>query len=68
MSFGPGRYRRGMPPSGVRGLYRYVDKSTGAVDYVGRSDDLRRRYQQHLRGSEPVLDESVHHFDWKEQT
>ena len=67
MPFGSGRYRRGRPPA-VQGVYRYVDKSSGRVDYVGQAVDLRKRYQQHLRGSKPVLDESVHYFEWKEQT
>ncbi len=67
MSFGPGRYKRGRPEK-VPGVYRYVNKKTGKVDYQGQSIDLRRRYQEHLRGSSPPFDPKKHHFDWKEQT
>ena len=66
MSFGVGRYRRGNPPSAA-GNYRYVNKRTGKVEYVGDSNDLRRRYQEHLRGAPPAFDPDKHHFDWKEQ-
>ena len=66
MSFGRGRPRRGRPDA-VPGTYRYVNKRTGRVDYVGQSDNLRRRYQQHLRGDHPVFDPHTHHFDWQAQ-
>lgn len=65
--FGPGRYRRGEPDA-VPGVYRYVDKRTRTVEYVGQAVNLRRRYQQHLRGADPELDLSKYHFEWKEQT
>lgn len=67
MPFGLGRYRRGEPRS-VPGVYRYVSKKTGQVVYQGESGDLRRRYQEHRRGSPPPFDPNKHHFDWKEQT
>ena len=67
MSFGPGRYKRGKPES-VEGVYRYVNKNTERVEYVGQSNNLRRRYQEHPRGAKPPLDPNTHHFDWKEQT
>lgn len=66
MSFGRGRPRRGKP-NAVPGTYRYVNKRTGKVDYVGQSDNLRRRYQQHLRGDQPAFDPHTHHFDWQAQ-
>ena len=67
MPFGPGRYKRGEPEP-VRGVYRYVDKNTNEIVYVGQSKNLRRRYQQHLRGDKPPFDPNTQHFDWKEQT
>lgn len=67
MPFGPGRYKRGEPES-VPGLYRYVNKNTDKVDYQGQSNNLRRRYKEHLRGARPPFDPIKHHFDWKEQT
>ena len=67
MPFGVGRYRRGVPDA-VPGVYRYVDKRTGAVRNVGQAVNLRRRHQQHLRGDPPPFDPDKYHFDWKEQT
>lgn len=29
------------------GIYRHVNKKTGKVDYVGQTNDLRRRQQEH---------------------
>lgn len=69
MAFGVGRYSRGSPPN-VPGVYRYVSKRSGDIDYVGQAVDLRKRYLEHLRGgrgNEPKLDPVTHHFDWKEQ-
>lgn len=31
------------------GMYRHVNKETGEVEYVGQTDNLRRRQQQHAR-------------------
>ena len=31
------------------GVYRHVNKQNGAVEYVGQTDDLRVRQQQHAR-------------------
>lgn len=30
-------------------MYRHVDKQTGNIDYVGQTNDLRRRQQEHAR-------------------
>lgn len=64
MPFGVGRYRRGDPPA-APGLYRFVNKHTGSVDYVGDAKNLRRRYQEHKRKGK--FDPDTHHFDWKKQ-
>lgn len=31
------------------GMYRHVDKKTGNVDYVGQTDNLKKRQQEHAR-------------------
>ncbi len=31
------------------GMYRHIDKETGNIDYVGQTDDLRKRQQEHVR-------------------
>lgn len=67
MPFGRGRYSRGSPPN-APGMYRYVNKDTGKVDYVGQAVDIRKRYNEHLRGDAPPLDTGTHHFEWKKQS
>lgn len=32
------------------GLYRHIDKDSGKVLYVGQTDNLRKRQQEHVRG------------------
>ncbi len=34
------------------GVYRHVNKATGNVDYVGQSNDIRTRQQQHVRSGQ----------------
>jgi hypothetical protein len=31
------------------GMYRHINKETGSVDYVGQTDNLRKRQQEHAR-------------------
>jgi hypothetical protein len=31
------------------GIYRHINKETGDVDYVGQTDNLRKRQQEHAR-------------------
>ena len=31
------------------GMYRHINKETGNVDYVGQTDNLRKRQQEHAR-------------------
>ena len=45
------------------GIYRHVDKVTGNVDYVGQSDNLRQRQQQHVQNGKLNLD--THKVAWK---
>lgn len=32
-----------------RGVYRHIDKETGTINYIGQTDNLRRRQQEHHR-------------------
>ena len=63
-----GIFKRGRPsrqtPPRSPGLYRWVDKGTEHIDYVGETNDLRRRHYEHVRSSSPFSGES-HHFEWK---
>lgn len=38
------------------GIYRHINKETGDVDYVGQTDDLRRRQQEHARSGKLETD------------
>ena len=40
------------------GMYRHVDRSTGEVVYVGQTNNLRVRQQQHMRDGK--LDLAIH--------
>lgn len=40
------------------GMYRHVNKQTGEIDYVGQTDNLRVRQQQHARDGK--LNTSTH--------
>jgi hypothetical protein len=37
------------PIPAAPGAYRHINKETGAIEYVGQSDNLRVRQQQHAR-------------------
>lgn len=37
------------PLPNAPGVYRHMNKSTGAVEYVGQTDNLRKRQQEHAR-------------------
>lgn len=43
-------------------MYRHVNKSTGKVEYVGQTDNLRVRQQQHARdGKLDTSKQDVHY-------
>ncbi|RFP15125.1 hypothetical protein D0T25_18480 [Duganella sp. BJB488] len=53
---GPGRMRQtdvikgpGSPLPSAPGIYRHTNKETKAVEYVGQTNDLRKRQQEHQR-------------------
>ena len=61
--FKRGRPSRQSPPSGP-GLYRWVEKATGSIAYIGESNDLRRRMREHERSDKP-WSRDTHHYEWK---
>jgi hypothetical protein len=60
----PGRPSRQDPPNNP-GEYRWRNKETGIVDYIGETSNLNRRMLQHERSEKPVNRET-HNFEWKQ--
>ena len=61
-----GRYRsRGRPPNRP-GVYRYQNKQTGGIDYVGDSVDMRSRTNKHKNQGKPFANPKTHTPQWKE--
>lgn len=58
-----GRPSRQTPPNGP-GLYRFRNKQTGEVDYIGEAVNIARRILVHLRSSKPVS-RDTHHVEWQ---
>ena len=62
-------FKRGRPsrqdPPDRPGLYRFIDKITGEIDYIGESGDLRSRRGQHFRSDDLLVSSDSHHFEWK---
>ena len=60
-------FKRGRPsrqdPPHKPGLYRFKNKETGEIDYIGESVDLKRRTSQHLRYGDVSRD--THHVEWQ---
>ena len=59
----PGRPSRQDPPQ-KPGEYRWRNKKTGEIDYIGETNNLKRRKSEHERSSKPVSEKS-HFFEWK---
>lgn len=38
-----------MPHPAKPGVYRHIDKESGNVEYVGQTNNLRKRQQEHVR-------------------
>ena len=61
-------FRRGRPsrqdPPNAPGIYRFICKLTGRVDYIGEASDIARRIVTHLRSTKPVSIET-HHIEWQ---
>lgn len=60
----PGRPSRQEPPD-APGEYRWRDRETGQVDYVGETNNLHRRCLEHERSDKP-FSRDTHHFEWKQ--
>ncbi len=59
----PGRPSRQEPPN-TEGEYRWVNKDTKDIDYIGETSDLDRRKAEHERSEKPVSSDT-HHFEWQ---
>ena len=58
----PGRPSQQKPPK-APGEYRIINKSSGKADYIGETNDLRRRKAEHQRKEK--LNPQTQHFEWK---
>ena len=45
-------------------MYRFRNKLTGEVDYIGEAVDIARRIVTHLRSPKPVS-RDTHYVEWK---
>ena len=61
--FRRGRPSRKDPPNGP-GIYRFRNKLTREIDYIGEAVDIARRIAQHLRSSK-ILSLDTHHVEWQ---
>jgi hypothetical protein len=64
-ALGPGRMKETSRISDIPhepGIYRHVDNDSGAIDYVGQTNDLRKRQQEHARDER--LDTSRQHVQY----
>lgn len=62
-------YKKGRPskqePPEKPGEYRWRNKETGVIDYIGETNNLHRRMLQHEKSEKPVSRET-HDFEWKQ--
>ena len=61
--FQRGRPSRQKPPNRP-GMYRFRNKLTGEVDYIGEAVDIARRIVTHLRSPKPVS-RDTHYVEWQ---
>ena len=61
-------FRRGRPsrqePPNRPGIYRFRNKLTGQVDYIGETVNIARRIVVHLRSPKPVS-RDTHYVEWQ---
>jgi excinuclease UvrABC nuclease subunit len=62
-TYKPGRPLKCEPPC-VPGEYRFRNKRTGKIDYIGETRNLKRRKLEHDR-SEKSISSSTHDFEYK---
>ena len=60
----PGRPSTKEPPCSA-GEYRFINKNTKEIDYLGETNNLKRRMREHERSNKPIS-RDTHHFAWKE--
>jgi excinuclease UvrABC nuclease subunit len=53
------------PIPNAPGVYRHIDKRTGEIKYIGQTEDLRVRQQQHVRSGR--LDPKKQWIVWRGQ-
>ena len=61
--YNSGRPSRQAPPN-KPGEYRWINKKSNVIVYVGETNNLRRRMLEHERSEKPVSRET-HYFEWK---
>ena len=61
--FKPGRPSK-QPPPEKPGLYRWRNRETGDIDYIGETSNLKRRASQHEHSDKP-LGSDTHDFEWQ---
>ena len=62
-TYKPGRPSTQKPPK-APGEYRWINKNTGNIDYIGETVNLHKRKLQHELSPKPVSSET-HNFAWK---
>ena len=61
--FPRGRPSRQAPPNRP-GIYRFICKLTGRVDYIGEAVNIARRIIEHLQSTKPVS-RDTHYVEWQ---
>lgn len=60
-------YKQGRPrkkdPSSEPGEYRFTNKESGEIDYIGETNNLKRRKKQH--DNQSIFSDVTHDFSYK---
>jgi excinuclease UvrABC nuclease subunit len=62
-TYRPGRPLKCDPPC-APGEYRFRNRKTGKIDYIGETNNLKRRKSEHKR-SEKCISSRTHDFEYK---
>jgi hypothetical protein len=62
-TYKPGRPLKCEPPC-APGEYRFRNRKTGKIDYIGETNNLKRRKSEHER-SEKCISSGTHDFEYK---
>ena len=64
-----GIFKRGRPsrqePPRQPGIYRFRNKDTGKIDYIGESANLIRRISEQFRSKNMSVSPETHYAEWK---